>query len=179
MPSRVGIGARAYARARLAVEDPIAGGPKPGLLEPQYVSLLGSQKTRLGGKQNVRMARLCVVVEGDDANAVANHRGGGGVDDDHHADEDAAQEGDKTDLNDAAAGDTAYRQPEGLVVVDDADRKSCLIHRWKARQQEQHSEPWADIRPLQSTAQSRGPAGMAGRVRSPSTAAVSGRPALG
>jgi hypothetical protein len=51
--------------------------------------------------------------------------GGGGVDDDNHADEHVAQEGDETDLNDA--GDTAYRQPEGLVVVvvDDADRKKC------------------------------------------------------
>jgi hypothetical protein len=161
VPFRVGIGAPAYARVGLAVEDPIAGDPKPGLLEPQYVSLLGSQKTRLGGKQNVRTARLCEVVEGGgDANAVVNH--GGGVDDYNHA-----------------AGDTAYRQPEGLVVVDDADRKECRIHRWRARQQEQHSGLWAEIRPLQSTAQYREPAGMAVRFRfGPSTVAVSSCPAL-
>ena len=75
------------------------------------------------------------------------HGGGGGGDDHDHDDGYAAQEGDKTAGSDAGAGDIAHRHLKGLMLFDIADRKSCRLHCWRARQQGQHNGSWAGIRP--------------------------------
>lgn len=161
-----GLEARACAPTALAVEDPIAGDPMPGLLEPQYVSLLQSERAhwegwgRWKGGQNARTIRSGVVVvedegdvtvglihAGDDVVIHGGGHGGGGGDDHDHDSGHAAREGGKTDGGDAGAGDIAHRHLEGLVLFHIADRKSCWLQCRRARQQGQRNGSWAGIRP--------------------------------
>jgi hypothetical protein len=74
-------------------------------------------------------------VNAGESHGGVGHGGGGGghgVDenaDGHDAGEDADEDGDKTDGNDAVAGDIAYRHVKRVVLADIADRKSCRIGR--------------------------------------------------
>ncbi len=177
------VAAQACAPIALPGDGLVARGSMPGLLEPQYESILQIEKTRWGrwgcweGEPNAQTARpnfrVVVVQSGVHGGGGGGGDGGGVVhDDDHdvggqggdHGGDHAAQEGVGGGGRNVAAGKIANRHAKGLVVVDNADRKSCGIHRGVVRQLGRHIGRWVGIRPLRNIARSRGLVALAERA---------------